>query len=156
MFLLIRYAKYTFGVSVDIGLENFGEWLTICQFFPYQNIPVYMYTRLYPFNLIEGLPPISLKRFPRTLSAPATLRLHRQNSAKIYTSKMIVKLPPKRAQSAITSQWMMPHYSIPYCCTMLYHYTVLYHYRAIEYTTLHTVYKLHYLLKCLSVLKYSN
>ena len=50
---------------------------------------------------IETLPPISLKRFPRTLSAPATLQLHRQNSAKIYKSKMFVK-PTKRAQSAIT------------------------------------------------------
>ena len=54
-----------------------------------------------PFAMLEQLPPISLKRFPRTLSAPATLKLHRQNSAKIYNSKMVVKPPPKRAQSAI-------------------------------------------------------
>ena len=35
------YAKYTFGVSVNIGKENFGELLTICQihqFFPLPNV----------------------------------------------------------------------------------------------------------------------
>ena len=32
---------YIFGVSVNIGEGNFGEWLTICQFFPYQNFPTY-------------------------------------------------------------------------------------------------------------------
>ena len=33
-----------FRVSVNIGEENFAEWLTICQihqFFPYQNFPMY-------------------------------------------------------------------------------------------------------------------
>ena len=38
------YAIYIFCVSVNIGGENFGGWLTICQvcqLFPYQNFPVY-------------------------------------------------------------------------------------------------------------------
>ena len=36
------YHKYIFGVPVNIGEENFGEWLTICQihqFFLNQNFP---------------------------------------------------------------------------------------------------------------------
>ena len=36
---------YIFLVSVNIGEENFGEWVTICQicqFFPYQNFPMYI------------------------------------------------------------------------------------------------------------------
>ena len=39
------HMPHTFSVlSVNVGEENFGEWLTICQirqFFPYQNFPVY-------------------------------------------------------------------------------------------------------------------
>ena len=38
------YALYVFRVSVNIGEENFGEWLMIRQirqFFPYQNFPMY-------------------------------------------------------------------------------------------------------------------
>ena len=35
------YAKYIFGTSVNIAEENFGEWLTIHQFFLCQTFPMY-------------------------------------------------------------------------------------------------------------------
>ena len=35
------HMPYTFSVLfVNIGEENVGECLTICQFFPYQNFPI--------------------------------------------------------------------------------------------------------------------
>ena len=37
----VHNAIYVFCVSVSIGKENFSEWVMICQFFPYQNFPVY-------------------------------------------------------------------------------------------------------------------
>ena len=39
--MVSAYAIYIFHVSVNIGEENFGGWLTIRQFFPYQNFPMY-------------------------------------------------------------------------------------------------------------------